>query len=500
MPVSDGTYSDRANKSHTQGVLMKTYRQALPYLLIAALLVLGGMPQTFLLSPRPASSPEAVRAAVLQGETVIQEAEPNDTPQTAQMIPFPRPGEKVIFRGRVARGDQGGRSEELESFFSQFDLEVGDIHDWIVADPDALGEVSPGDGPIPLRITADWGPVTMTSLAQQETDLDFWVGTLVDDQTFFIDGFKVLSDIQMATDQRPESWPRRDQAHQTVVLYLQPKGIRTRDGEPLPNDGFARKLVIGIQHYSGPPAEYTVTLENLAPASTGTGQGSSLGSEIHQVDDGLFSTRFFSGPQGGIILNRFRPSRYPAQLVAVSHPFLAFRDLPDPTGRSIRVLVLAGDSDRPDATPPPLAEARVLFDKMLPIPRTIQVIGEVIELPIDPPVVIESGVVYVGFQFPSEPAEQTGIALALDRSPAQFLRTYFSNDNGQTWGRPTQDEPFTGLRVFMNADIRATFAFGKSVSQIVRASRRARGASRRARPLRLERILELKRADVVGSF
>ncbi|MCS6818069.1 MAG: hypothetical protein N0A16_07875 [Blastocatellia bacterium] len=434
---------------------------------------------------------------------VVPEEEPNDTPLTAQVVPFPRPGEKVVFRGRVARGDKGSRSEQLETFFSQFDIEVGDIHDWVVADPDALGAAAPGDGPIPLRITADWRPATSGQQAQQAIDLDFWIGMLVDDRTFFVDGFKAMSDVQMATDQRPESWPRRDQPHYAIVLYLQPKGVRIRDGEPLPNDGFARKLVIGIQHYAGSAAEYTVTIENLA--SLGTGQASFTGLESHQVDDGLLSAQFFAGPSGGIILNRFRPSRYPARLVAISHPFFRFRDLPDPSGKSIRVLVLAGESDRFDAAPPPLNQATVLFDKMLPIPRTIEMIGEVIDLPIDPPVTIESGVVYVGLQFPSDPIEQTGIALAFDRSPAQFLRTYFSADNGQTWGRPRRDEPFTGLPVFMNANIRATFAFGKTVSsQIVRESslRKRLGGDRSLaslKPLRIERSGEVKAGEIVSQ-
>lgn len=467
--------------------------------LIPALLILGLMPPT---RPWTGGSVFPLARPQAQEEVVIEEEEPNDTPLTAQTLPFPRPGEKVTFRGRIARGDKGSRSEELETFFSQFGYEVGEIQDWIVADPDALGDAALGDGPIPLRITADWRAATSTQQAQQETDLDFWVGALIDDETFFIDGFKVMSDIQMATDQRPESWPRRDQPQQAVVLYLQPKGVRTSDGEPLPNDGFARKLVIGIQHFSGPAAEYTVTIENLA--ATGTEQAPSIELESHQVDDGFFSIQFFGGPSGAILLNRFRPSRYPARLVAVSHPFFSFRDLPDPGGKSIRVLVLAGESDRPDATPPPLDQARVLFDKMLPIPRTIESIGEVIDLPIDPPVTIESGVVYVGFQFPSDPIEQTGIALALDRNPAQFLRTYLSVDNGQTWGRPRRDEPFTGLPVFMNANIRATFAFGKIVSsQIVRESplrKRLMGSHPVAplKPLRIERLGEVKVGEIVG--
>jgi len=459
--------------------------------LVLALLLLGLTFPAEPLAYRPTSY-----AAQDQEGIVIAEEEPNDTPLTAQVIPFPRPGERIVFRGRIVRGDKGGRSEELETFFNQFDHEVGEIQDWIIADPDALGEAVPGDGPIPLRITADWGPVTSAQQAQQETDLDFWVGTLVDEKTFFIDGFKALSDIQMATNQRPESWPRSDLSHQAVVLYLQPRGVRTSDGELLPNDGFARKLVIGVQHYSGPPAEYTVTIENLAQVGT----GERALTEVHQIDDGLLSAQYFAGPSGGIVLNQFRPSRYPAQLIAVSHPFLHFSDLPDPSGKSIRVLVLAGESDRPDATPLPLDQARVLFDKRLTIPRTIEIIGEVVDLPLDPPVTIESGVVYVGFQFPTEPIEQTGIALAFDRSPAQFLRTYFSNDNGQTWGRPRRDEPFTGLPVFMNANIRATFAFGKVVtSQIVREWQSDRRPVSR-RPIRIERGGEVRRGEIIAGY
>lgn len=271
-------------------------------LVLSTLLLLGLISPT---RPRAQGSPLSPALAQDQEEIVVQEEEPNDTPLTAQVIPFPRPGEKVAFRGRIARGDKGSRSEELEAFFSQFDLEAGEIQDWIVIDPDVLGDAAPGDGPIPLRITADWGPVASPQQAQQGTNLDFWVGTLVDDQTFFVDGFKAMSDIQMVTGQRPESWPRHDQPYQATVLYLQPKDVPS-DGEPLPNDGFARKLVIGIQHFSGPAAEYTVMIENLA--STGTERASSMELESHQIDDGLFSALFFGGPPW-----RDRPQPIPSQ-------------------------------------------------------------------------------------------------------------------------------------------------------------------------------------------
>ncbi len=418
-----------------------------------ALLALSSIPLGGSLAPAKTSA-----------QSAVAEVEPNDDPLSAQEIPFPGPGEKVEVQGSVAAGDEGSFSEEMETFFS-FAGGVGTLHDWYVLDPDALGKQALGNGPIPLKISVGW---------EGETDIDVWVGTLVDDFLFFFDGFKLLSDVRMASLANPEMWPRGDAASESIALYLQPQGVTDEEGNPIPNDGFGRKLVVAIQHFDGPPADYTLTIENGASVAK---QDVSFNNERHQIDDGGITAGWFSGPSGGIVVNCYRPSRYPATLTSIAHPFVNFSDVPDPTGQPLRVIVFTGedDGDGLPGPPPPLSQANILFDQEVPIPGTIspqegsRFIGRVNDITIDPPITIESGVVYVALQWPDAPIEETGVALALDTSPVQYLRTFLSTDGGETWGRPTRTEDLSGEDVFMNADIRAHFEFGPAPASVVRS-------------------------------
>lgn len=433
---------------------MKTVRMVV-VLSCMALLALSSIPMGV--------SKNTAKASAAQ--TTIDEVEPNEDPtgnipveEFAQEIPFPAPGETIVLQGSVQAGDRGGFSEELETFFS-FAGGIGELQDWYVIDPDADGNA--GSGPIPLKISVGW---------DSQADLDIYAGLVVDNDLFFFDGFKNTSGFDMGTLANPETWPNtnRNGNGESLAFYLQPSGI-TVEGEPIPNDGFGRKIVIGIQHFEGPAANYTLTIERASEEAEK--QGRVFASETHKVDDGGITTRWFSGPQGGIILNRYKPTRYPATLTAIAHPFVWFNTVPDPTNQPIRVLILAGDDDSPNAAPPLLSnQGAVLYDQMIMIPGTIsprqgsRSIDRVVQIPIDPPITVNSGVVYVGLAWPNRPIAETGIALALDISPVQYLRSYLSTDGGATWGRPVQQEDLSGEDVFLNADIRAFFTFGASAS------------------------------------
>lgn len=390
--------------------------------------------------PRGTSNNTAQASAA---QTTIDEVEPNDDPLSAQEIPFPAPGETVVVRGRVKAGDKGSFSEDLETEFSGGGG-VGTIHDWYVLDPSALPKQEFGDGPIPLRLTVGWS---------SETDVDVWWGTLVDDSVLFFDGFKALG--LAASLRNPETVPLPHVNAESLAIYLQPQGL-TIGGNPILNDGFGRVIVIGIQHFEGPPADYKLTIEvggALAKAAFAT--------EQHKVDTDFISEFGFSRAfVDDIIVNRFRPS-VPARLTAVGHPFLAFRNFPNPTGREVRVVVFKGDSDDPLAKPP--SNPTFLFDRMVPIPGTIEFFGQVIDFPIVPPIEVKEGeVVYVGFQFPNP--QTTGILPVLNFDPVQYFRTRFSDDGGATWGIPAFEENLTGEPVAADAMIRATFEVGGSAA------------------------------------
>jgi hypothetical protein len=413
---------------------MKTIR-LLVVLSCVALLALGGMSMG--VSKNTAKASAALDA--------ISEVEPNDAPIDAQVIPFPGAGETVTVQGRVMAGDMGGFSEELETFFGG----VGAINDWYVADP-----VDTENSPIALHISVGW---------QGSTDVDVWIGTTVDNSTFSSDGFELLDDVRTATLANPESWPRSGASTESVALYLQPKDVKV-DDKPIPNNGFGRKLMIGIQHFEGPPADYTLTIERK-----------NFASELHQVDDGGITAAFFRLDPETLVVNCFRPTRYPATLTTIGHPFVQFSTTPDPTGKPLRVVAFGAESE--GNAPPDLTGITPLFDKTLPVPGTIspmpgqRFLGRVNDFALDPPVTINSGVVYVGLQYPKDPIEMTGVAFTLDVSPVQYLRTFVSSDGGKTWGHPVRMEELSGMDVFMNAEIRATFTYATPPPAIAARSR-----------------------------
>jgi hypothetical protein len=121
-----------------------------------------------------------------------------------------------------------------------------------------------------------------------------------------------------------------------------------------------------------------------------------------------------------------------------------------------------------------------LYDQTIPIPGTIssqqgsRFIDQVVNIPITPPITINSGVVYVGLQMPSQPIEQTGVAVAMGTNPVQYLRTYISTDGGMTYGRPVQtDDNLSGEDLFANADIRAIFTYGAGKKSLRPSNSRA---------------------------
>jgi hypothetical protein len=133
------------------------------------------------------------------------------------------------------------------------------------------------------------------------------------------------------------------------------------------------------------------------------------------------------------------------------------------------VVVIAGESDAPLVEPP--SQPSFVFDGMIPIPGTVEVAVDMVQIPIQPPLRVESGVVYVGFQVPAEESEKTGVLPVLDMNAVQYLRTWFSKDGGVSWRRLRHEEDVSGELVPLNAEIRATFEFDElSVSEMTNSS------------------------------
>jgi hypothetical protein len=457
---------------------MKRIVRVFVVLTSVALLALSGL---FIGMPE-----DRARAGVAQ--TMVDEKEPNEDPnfeksveEFAQKVPFPEPDGVVVINGRVANDDEGGFSEEMEGKFGGTTL-AGIFH----------------DGPIALRVTLRWElDEAVGKIQGQEPppiDLNMIIGTTVEPldpatgQGIRTDGFTMLTLWGFTTGASVELWPQNPsfftdpppqlEDAESVAFYLPPQGV-TANGEPILNDGHGRKLVVGIRHQPPepmpgvplvipPPAKYTLSVE------TGNGstpmKATTFASEVHRVDTDLISTGRFFGFEDNIVVNRFRPTRNPTMLTAISYPLFAFDNRPDPTTLPLRVLAFSGESDDTfDSAsgelifPPSLSETQILFDKVIPVPSTIQFLGEMVQFLVDPPVLIESDVVYVGFQFPQGDAASdqvfrtTGFAQFFDPSPVQYIRSFASSDGGMTWRLSRAREGISQQLVFLNANIRATF-------------------------------------------
>jgi hypothetical protein len=58
-----------------------------------------------------------------------------------------------------------------------------------------------------------------------------------------------------------------------------------------------------------------------------------------------------------------------------------------------------------------------------------------------------------------------GILAFFSVSPTQYFKTFVSTDQGKTWFPPAATEEVSGLRVVINAPVRATFTFAGPSAQ-----------------------------------
>jgi len=162
------------------------------------------------------------------------------------------------------------------------------------------------------------------------------------------------------------------------------------------------------------------------------------------ADDGSAETGVVR--DGGLLVNRLTPSRYPAKLTKLRFYMVSFANRPSPVGQKIRAVVFrdpAGAGRPPD---------RITFD--VDRQETIQATREFLEVAVDGPVV-ESGDVYVGYQAPDPNA---GVGFALDFNGPKALRSFRSFDSGVTFDGPFQVQ-FNGETQPANLMLRAVVSY-----------------------------------------
>lgn len=145
-----------------------------------------------------------------------------------------------------------------------------------------------------------------------------------------------------------------------------------------------------------------------------------------KADDGLLDTGVRGS--GTIMVTRLTPPTYPARLEAIRIYLAQFLNLPDPSGAAIRLVAFAGN---PGSTSPPNSP-NLLVNRWVPLPTVTTATGFV-DFKITNGPVITEGDFYVGFQAPN-PA--LGVVFPLDDDEPLNDRSFFSNDNGQTYQGP----------------------------------------------------------------
>jgi len=176
---------------------------------------------------------------------------------------------------------------------------------------------------------------------------------------------------------------------------------------------------IGISSYDIPPpspaSDFILTL-----ARGGT-------RELLATDNGLAITRYFDSSPGRIVLNRFKPSKYPFRLDQV-HIFFSrsSRFEPNPQGQRFRLLVLADPSG--GALPLPLGQATLFVDQYV----TVQATGIFNTYPVGPLPAITQGVIYIGYQVPAEVKPST-FSIWADAFGVDRDKSFTSEDGGLAW-------------------------------------------------------------------
>lgn len=149
-------------------------------------------------------------------------------------------------------------------------------------------------------------------------------------------------------------------------------------------------------------------------------------SEILSVDDG--SREEALTLTNAIVVNRYTPARYPAQLEAVRVQIPPTTDGSSPVGQQLRIVAFV-DANR---TGQPPANPTLILDRTITLP-TIPSATRFVETVLPTPPTINAGDLYVGIQSAS-----ASILIAGDRTGRQQNRSFVSTNNGGSF-QPLQN-------------------------------------------------------------
>jgi hypothetical protein len=308
--------------------------------------------------------------------TVVQldPNEPNDSPQQATFIPTPTLGQSASISGDATPDDPGADVLQLTQ---ECGLSEGHIPDWF------------------RFIVSPRGAFQMSlEFASSDVDYALWVFRGTGNLPGFPQG------IQLVTF--------------SFADVGQPEFIASTVLEP-------GTYFIGVsrqRRFDGSDATrptYTLTLTNGASP------------ENHAIEDAACAS--FFGPESDvnelIVVNRIRPTQYPARLDSISALLLVHPNQPSPHGRFMRMIAFHDPSGRgaPPFNPPLLVDQPVLVNLNFEG-------GAYVTLPlgVEGPVIF-SGDFYVGYVVDTP----RGIFPDMGRALLSGLRTFASADGGQTY-------------------------------------------------------------------
>ncbi len=312
--------------------------------------------------------------SILADNVVVQEKEPNDSPQTAQMIPTPAAsGDTVTVTGDALSTDAGTLAQQLEQ---ECALGGEPIQDWFAMDV--------------TRVDSYQFDLSFPGM---DIDYDLWLFVRTDDRANFPQGIKFFTGVLAG--------PGQEEITPSLVLAA------------------GARMVIGISRVADERPQERIPWK-LTIRRGGTRFD-------YQYEDVLCQP--FLGPEqinNALVVNRITPVAYPARLQSITALFLAHPGQRSPAGQQAHIVALVDDDG--DGNP---NNSRLLADITAPIEQGNQFVTVTLA---NPPA-IDRGDVYVGLQVENAKGIFADVGRGVFFEPPNQNRelSYISVNNGRTY-------------------------------------------------------------------
>jgi hypothetical protein len=249
------------------------------------------------------NSPQVVNVTInTQGSSGQPENEPNNSPSAAAFLNLPAPGQSITISGDALPTDAGTTVNQLTSECQRDGL----IQDW-------------------FRLVVNQRDSFRAALNFQSADADFdlWLFNQSNDFAHFPQGVQLMAFSAQGPAQPETVGPRVLEPGTYFIGVSRPR----------------QSLISDLQRVG-----YTLAVtRGLSP-------------ELHAIEDAACVGFIVNDPStnGYFVVNRVRPTRYPARLESISALFSAPQGQPSPNGRPVRIIAFTdpSGSGAPPFNPP----------------------------------------------------------------------------------------------------------------------------------------------------